>query len=151
MQKLGFLESSVVEISELVEVLLQFWGAQTVKGAEQETLEVRDGGVHLGKPFVHVLGWRGARLDLLAVFEIQHAERPSSVGADAELVAQAIAERVHGVQWIPTEFALDSEGKIFDRAVSLKEVESLLANRLGDGEQLVKIDESLVDDDVEST
>ena len=56
MRKLRFPESPVVAIDELVEVLLQLGGGHSVKGAEQEALEVRDGGVHLGKPFVHLLG-----------------------------------------------------------------------------------------------
>jgi hypothetical protein len=38
-----------------------------VKGAEQEALEVRDGGVHFRQPLVHCFGGRGARLDLQTV------------------------------------------------------------------------------------
>ena len=41
----------------------------------------------------------------------------------------------YGVQWIPTEFAMDSEGKIFDRAVSPEELEGLLVDRFGDSEE----------------
>ena len=51
----------------------------------------------------------------------------------------------YGVQWIPTEFALDSEGKIFDREVSPEELESLLADRFGGGEQTEETDESSVE------
>lgn len=91
MRKLGFPESAVVAIDELVVVLLQLGGGHSVEGAEQEALEVRDGGVHLGKPFVHLFGGRGARLHHQSVLEFHHAVRPPSVGADAELVAQALA------------------------------------------------------------
>ena len=56
----------------------------------------------------------------------------------------------YGVQWIPTEFALDSEGKIFDREVSPEELESLLADRFGVTESQENSSESSVDDDVES-
>ena len=97
MRKLGFPESAVVAIDELVEVLLQLGGGHSVKGAEQEALEVRDGGVHLRKPFVDLLGGRGARLDLQALLEVHHAVRLPSVGVDAELVAQTLAERAHRV------------------------------------------------------
>ncbi len=97
MRKLRFPESAVVAIDELVEVLLQLGGGHSVKGSEQEALEVRDGGVHLRKPFVHLLGGSGARLDLQAVLEIHDAVRLPPVRADAELVAQTLVEREHGV------------------------------------------------------
>ena len=64
MRKLGFPESPVVAIDELVEVLLQLGGGHSVKGSEQETLEVRDGGVHLQKKCVHFPALHSARLDL---------------------------------------------------------------------------------------
>lgn len=47
MRKLGFPESPVVAIDELVEALLQLGGGQSVKGAEEGALEVRDEGVHI--------------------------------------------------------------------------------------------------------
>ena len=77
MRKLGFPESPVVAIVELVEVLLQLRGRHSVKGAEHKALEVRDGGVHLGKPSVHLFGGRGARLDHQSVLEFHHAVRPA--------------------------------------------------------------------------
>ena len=56
----------------------------------------------------------------------------------------------YGVQWIPTEFALDSEGKIFDREVSPEELESLLIDRFGNSDEQEETDESSVGDDVKS-
>lgn len=56
----------------------------------------------------------------------------------------------YGVQWIPTEFALDSEGKIFDREVSPEELESLLADRFGDSQEQEDSGESSVESDVKS-
>ncbi|MXW52846.1 MAG: TlpA family protein disulfide reductase [Gammaproteobacteria bacterium] len=56
----------------------------------------------------------------------------------------------YGVQWIPTEFALDSEGKIFDREVSPEELESLLADRFRSEEQTEETDKSSTDGDVNS-
>ncbi len=64
MRKLGFPESPVVAIDELVEVFLKLGGGHSVKGAEREAFEVCDGGVHLRKPFVYLLGRRDSRLDL---------------------------------------------------------------------------------------
>ncbi len=52
MRKLGFPESPVVAIDELVEVFLQLGGGHSVKRTEQEALEVRDGVVHIQQPSV---------------------------------------------------------------------------------------------------
>ncbi len=56
----------------------------------------------------------------------------------------------YGVQWIPTEFALDSEGKIFDREVSPEELENLLSDRFGDSQVQEESVDSSVDGDVKS-
>ena len=53
----------------------------------------------------------------------------------------------YGVQWIPTEFALDSEGEIFDRGVEPEELESLLVERFGDSENQNGSGESSVESD----
>lgn len=65
--------------------------------AEEEALEIRDGGVDLRQPLVHRLGRRGAGLDFETLLEVQNAVGLPAVGADAEPVAQATAERSHGV------------------------------------------------------
>ena len=69
----AFPESPVTAIDELVELFLLLGRGYSVKGAEQKTLEVCDGGVHPWQPFVHFLGRHGTRLDLQPLLEIHHA------------------------------------------------------------------------------
>ena len=56
----------------------------------------------------------------------------------------------YGVQWIPTEFALDSKGKILGRNVSLEELENLLTDRFRDSDEKEETDEQSVGDDEKS-
>ena len=47
MREQRFLKPSLVAVHELVEILLQLGRGDSVERAEQESLEIRDCGVHL--------------------------------------------------------------------------------------------------------
>ena len=77
-RQLWFPESPVAVVHELVEILLQLGRGDSMERAEQEALEIRDGGVHLRQPLVDLRGRGGLGLDLDALLERQDPVTPSS-------------------------------------------------------------------------
>lgn len=64
MRQLRFPLSAVLAIHELVEVFLKLGRGDSIERAEQESLENRNGGMHLRQPFVVLRRGSGLGLDL---------------------------------------------------------------------------------------
>lgn len=71
MRQLRFPPSAVVAVHGLVQVFLKLGRGDSMERAEQESLEIRDGGVHLRQPFVDFRRGRGSGIDLEALLERQ--------------------------------------------------------------------------------